>query len=227
VRALLRPGTLNEAESKKLFAQFGIPVTREIVATTPDEATVAAETFAGNVVVKVLSNKVLHKSEAGGVALNVAPESAARVCTQLTESFFAATKLKPEGFLLQELVGNGVEVILGFHNDAQLGPVILLGMGGVTAELFRDTSLRLAPISRADALSMIDDLKTSALLKGYRGRSIADIEALVDAMLAFSNMIVAIGGELQEAEINPLFVLPQGKGVVAADGLVVVKGIGP
>jgi acyl-CoA synthetase (NDP forming) len=170
-----------------------------------------------------LSRDVLHKSEAGGVAVNVAPENTAQVCAQLAERFLAATRINPEGFLVQELVTNSVEVILGFHNDAQVGPVILLGMGGIAAELFRDTSLRLAPISRSDALAMIDELKTSALLKGYRGRPVADIEALVGAMLAFSNMIVVLDGKLQEAEINPLFVRPRGQGVVAADGLVVVK----
>jgi acyl-CoA synthetase (NDP forming) len=223
VHRLLRPGALNEAESKHLFAQFGVPTVREIVARTPDEAAAAAKTFAGNVVVKVLSRDVLHKSEAGGVAIDVAPENAARVCAQLAERFHAATKIKPEGFLVQELVKNGVEVILGFHNDAQLGPVILLGMGGIAAELLRDTSLRLAPISRSDALAMINELKTSALLNGYRKRPITDVEALIEAMLAFSNMIVSLGERLQEAEINPLFVRPRGLGVVAADGLVVVK----
>jgi acyl-CoA synthetase (NDP forming) len=223
VYRLLRPGALNEAESKQLFAQFNIPTVREIVANTPDEASAAAKTFAANVVVKVLSRDVLHKSEAGGVAVNVALENVARICSQLAERFFAATKIKPEGFLVQELVTDGVELILGFHNDAQLGPVILLGMGGVAAELFRDTSLRLAPISRSDALAMINELKTVALLNGYRGGPIADIDALIATMLAFSNMIVALDGRLQEAEINPLFVRPLGQGVLAADGVVVVK----
>jgi acyl-CoA synthetase (NDP forming) len=217
----LQPGPLNEADSKRLFARFGIPVTREIVAKTPAEAEGAAKMFASNVVVKVLSRDVLHKSEAGGVAVNIVPESVARICAQMAERFFVATQHKPESFLVQELVAGGVEMILGFHHDAQLGPVILLGMGGTAAELYHDTSLRLAPISRRDAQEMINELKTSALLKGFRGRPIADSEALADAILAFSNMIGAIGSELQEAEINPLFVLPQGRGVVAADGVVV------
>ena len=222
---LLRPGALNEADSKRLFARFGIPVTREIVVKTPVEAGAAANTFAGNVVVKVLSRDVLHKSEAGGVAVDVAPEDVERVCAQIAERFFAATRHKPEGFLVQELVSGGVELILGFHHDAQLGPVILLGMGGIGAELYNDTTLRLAPVSRRDANAMIEELKTSALLKGFRGRPIADIEALVDAIVAFSNMLGAIGGELQEAEINPLFVLPRGCGVIAADGVAFVKDV--
>jgi acyl-CoA synthetase (NDP forming) len=224
VRALLRPGALNEAESKQLFGRFGIPITREVVARTPDDAATAAKTFGGNVVVKALSRDLLHKSEAGGVAVDVAPADVARVCAEIAERFTAAKGGTPDGFLVQELVRGGVEIILGFHHDAQLGPVILLGMGGVAAELMRDTTMRLAPVSRDAARAMIDDLKTAALLKGYRGRPLADVEALTDAIIAFSNMVVVLAGDLQEAEINPLFVLPHGQGVVAADGVVIVKG---
>ena len=214
---------LDEAESKQLFSRFGIPVTREIVARTPDEAAVAAKTFPGNVVVKVLSRDLLHKSEAGGVAVNVAPADVAAVCAEIAKRFAAAKGGKPDGFLVQELIRGGIELILGFHHDAQLGPVILLGMGGVAAELYRDTTLRLAPVSRGEACAMIDELKTSALLKGYRGRPAADVEALAGAIVAFSDMVMTLGGDLQEAEINPLFVLPRGRGVVAADGVIFVN----
>lgn len=225
LNSLLRPGALNEADSKRLFARFGIPVTREIVANTPADAEAAAKTFADNVVIKVLSRDVLHKSEAGGVAVNVAPENVARLCAQMAERFIAATQHKPEGFLVQEFVAGGVELILGFHHDTQLGPIILLGMGGIAAELYHDTSLRLAPVSRCDAQEMINELKTSALLKGFRGRPVADLDALVDAILSFSAMAEAIGDNLQEAEINPLFVLPRGRGVAAADGVAIVKTV--
>ena len=122
---------------------------------------------------------------------------------------------------MQQLVTSGVELILGYTNDAQLGPAILLGMGGVTAELYRDTALRLAPLSRIDAEAMIAELKSAPLLAGFRGRPKADVAALADAVLAFSRMVTAIGDRLAEAEINPLFVLPEG--VLAGDGVVVVK----
>jgi hypothetical protein len=97
----------------------------------------------------------------------------------------------------------------------------MLGMGGTAAELLHDFSTRLAPVSRHDAQEMIDELATSALLKGYRGRPAADVDALINAILAFSSMGLALGDALNEAEINPLFVLPKGQGVVAADGLAV------
>jgi acyl-CoA synthetase (NDP forming) len=223
VRTLIRPGPLNEAESKRLFAQFGIPAVREIAAATAKEAENAAKDLGGKVVVKVLSRHLLHKSEVGGVAVGIAPLDVARVCRAMETRFEEAMGQKPEGFLIQELVSDGIELILGFHRDAQLGPAILLGMGGVTAELYRDTALRLVPLSRPSAHEMIDELKSAPLLKGFRGRPMADLDALVDAIVAFSNMIEAIGDKLQEAEINPLFVLSQGRGVVAADGVVVVK----
>jgi succinyl-CoA synthetase beta subunit len=223
VRAMLRPGPLNEHESKALFSKFGIPVTRELCVATPEDAASAAGRFDGNVVVKILSRDVLHKSDIGAVAVNIATSDVASTCARMAEAFASATHRLPEGFLVQEFVTGGVELILGFNDDKQLGPSILLGMGGVAAELYKDTSLRLVPLSRHDAEEMIDELKSAALLRGFRGRPVADVEALIDALLAFSGMISAIGNDLLEAEINPLFVLPKGRGVKAADGIAVVK----
>ena len=223
VRSLHRAVALNEAESKDLFTQFGITVTREIAAATPADAASAAGTFGGNVAVKILSREVTHKSEAGGVALDVPPAEVEGTAARMAEAFSAITRRQPEGFLIQEFVRGGVEMILGFKHDAQLGPLILLGAGGVNAELYNDTSLRLAPLSRADAKAMIDELRCTALLDGFRGRPRADKSALIEAILAFSAMALAIGDDLVEAEINPLLVLPEGRGAVAADGVVIVK----
>jgi len=223
VRILLRPGTLNEVESKQLFARFAIPVTREKAARTPDEAAEAASGFGDKVVVKALSRHLLHKSDAGGVVVGVAPQDVASVCRRMATQVSSAIGRAPEGFLVQALVTGGTEMILGFRHDAQLGPVMLLGMGGITAELVHDVSLRLAPVSAEEAAGMINELKTAALLRGFRGRPVADTDALIAAIVSFSTMVQAIGAELDEAEINPLFVLPRGQGVVAADGVVVVK----
>jgi acetate---CoA ligase (ADP-forming) len=222
IRGMLRPGPLNEYESKALFAKFGVPVTREICAATPEEAAAAAAGFGGNVVIKALSRDVLHKSDVGGVAVNIASSDVAVTCTRMAEIFSLATNRKPEGFLVQELVFGAVELILGLKHDSQLGPSILLGMGGIAAELYKDTVVRLAPLSRKDAEEMIGELKSARLLSGFRGRPVADVEALIDAMLAFSSMVSSIGTSLLEAEINPLFVLPRGDGVKAADGVAVV-----
>ena len=135
----------------------------------------------------------------------------------------AKTDAALEGFLVQEMAGDGIEVIIGFLRDPQLGPAILLGGDGVAAEIYNDTSVRLAPLGASDIADMIEELAISRLLKGYRGKSACDIVALSDAILAFSRMCLALGDHLVEAEINPLFVLPEGQGVKAADGLVVLR----
>jgi acyl-CoA synthetase (NDP forming) len=134
----------------------------------------------------------------------------------------AAGAPAPEGFLVQEMVTGGVEMILGLIRDPQLGPAVLLGLGGVATELFDDTALRLLPLTRQDAEEMVQGLKARKLLEGFRGAPPADVPALVDAILAFASMAEALGPRLLEAEVNPLFVLPRGRGVVAADGLAVL-----
>jgi acyl-CoA synthetase (NDP forming) len=140
-----------------------------------------------------------------------------------------ATGTPAQSFLVQEMVAGGVELILGLHRDP-LGTAILLGMGGVTAELMKDTSVRMLDpqygLSREDALEMIRELKTYPLLDGFRGRARADTKALVSAIVAFSRMAAQLGSHLVEAEINPIFVLPQGQGVRAADGVAVIRHVG-
>ena len=218
----LPTGPLDEAESKALFARFGVPGVREIVVRTPAEAEIAARGLGDRVVVKILARHIAHKSEVGGVRVGVAPGEVAAVCGEMQARVLGAGLAAPDGFLVQELVTGGVEMILGLVRDPQLGPAILLGMGGVAAELVGDTSLRLLPLTRADAVDMIAELKTARLLDGYRGAPRRDVAALIDAVLAFADMAETLGERLLEAEINPLFVLSHGAGVRAADGLAVV-----
>jgi acyl-CoA synthetase (NDP forming) len=217
------PGVLNEHDSKALFAAFGIRVTREIVAGTAAEAEAAALTFGGPIVLKVLSNDIAHKSDIGGVRVNVAPGNVAEACEEMSRSVVAAGADRIEGVLVQELISGGIEMILGMREDPQLGPFVLLGMGGVAAELMSDVSIRLLPVGRQAAAGMIGELKLSPLLKGYRGTPPRDTEALIDAIVAFSSMGEALRGRIAEAEVNPIFVLPAGAGAIAADGLVVLR----
>ncbi|MEM5274627.1 acetate--CoA ligase family protein [Cupriavidus taiwanensis] len=220
-------GSLDEAAAKRLFGGFGVPVAKEVVVATGDEAKAAAQAFRGNVVLKILSAEITHKSDVGGVDVDVPPAEVARRLARMASDVQAATGSAPRRFLLQEMVKGGVEVMVGMHRDA-LGTAILLGMGGVTAELFGDTTLRLLPgargLTREAALEMIARLKTAPLLRGFRGRPRADVDALADAIVAFSRMVATLGDRLVEAEINPLFVLPEGQGVVAADGVAVLAG---
>lgn len=219
----LPSGALNEADAKALFRRFGVPVTREASGATPAEAAKAAADFDGPVVIKILSNEILHKTEVGGVAVGVNPNDVEAACTQMLERVRAKTEAKIDGFLIQELISGGVEMILGYNRDPQLGAYVLLGAGGVTTELYQDVTLRLLPLDRPTARGMIDSLKCSALLTGFRGQPAGDVEALTDAVLAFAEMAGALEGRLTEAEINPVFVLPQGQGVRAADGLMVLS----
>lgn len=218
-------GSLDEAQAKQLFARFGVPCARERVVETPAEAERAARELGGRVVLKILSGEITHKSDVGGVAVNLAPEQVAERVTAMAAEVETKAGVRPKRFLVQEMVAGGTELILGMHRDP-LGTAILLGMGGVTAELFKDTTMRLLPpnggLSREDALDMARELKTWPLLDGFRGRPKADIEALVSAIVAFSQMAAQLGDRLVEAEINPVFVLPDGQGVRAADGVVVL-----
>lgn len=220
-------GSLDEAQAKALFARFGLPCVREVVVQTGEEAERAARELGGRVVLKILSSEITHKSDVGGVAVNVAPEQVGPRLAAMQGEVQARAGVRPERFLVQEMVTGGTELILGMHRDP-LGTAILLGMGGVAAELFQDTTMRLLPpeggLGRTEALSMARELKTWPLLDGFRGRPKADVDALADAIVAFSRMAAQLGDRLVEAEINPVFVLPQGQGVRAADGVVVLAG---
>lgn len=221
----LPAGSLDEAQAKQLFARFGVPCARDLVVTSPAEAEQAAREIGGPVVLKILSGEITHKSDVGGVAVNLAAEHVGERLTVMAAQVQARAGVRPQRFLVQPMVTGGTELILGMHRDP-LGTAILLGMGGVTAELFRDTVMRLLPqhggLSREDALEMARELKTWPLLDGYRGRPKADVESLAAAIVAFSQMVAQLGDRLIEAEINPLFVLPAGQGVSAADGVVVM-----
>lgn len=221
----LPSGSLDEAQAKTLFRQFGIPCAAELVVTSAAEAEAAARELGGKTVLKILSSHITHKSDVGGVAVGLVSETMAERLGQMVTDVKAKAGVTPERFLVQSMVNGGVELILGMHRDS-LGTAVMLGMGGVTAELFKDTTMRLLPmdggLSRDDALSMAQELKTWPLLDGFRGRPKADVEALVDTIVAFSNMAAQLGERLLEAEINPVFVLPRGQGVRAADGVAVL-----
>ena len=225
----LPSGSLDEAQAKAIFARFGLPCAAERVVAGAQEAENAARELGGRVVLKILSAQITHKSDVGGVAVGLTPETIGVRLTQMAGDVEARAGVQVRQFLVQEMVGGGTELILGLHRDA-LGTAVLLGMGGVTAELFQDTTLRLLPsdggrlqpLTHADALAMAQQLKTWPLLDGFRGRPKADVPALVEAIVAFSAMAAQLGERVIEAEINPVFVLPAGQGVRAADGVLVL-----
>jgi len=221
----LAGGALDEAQAKALFSQFGIPCVREAIVSTPQEAEAAAEQFGPRVVLKILSADITHKSDVGGVAVGVPVHQVAQRLMAITSEVEAKAGVTPKRFLVQEMVSGGTELILGMHRDP-LGTAVLLGMGGITAELFKDTAMRLLPanggLSREEAMGLVRELKTWPLLDGFRGRPKADVDALLSAIVAFSAMAAQLGNRLVEAEINPVFVLAEGQGVRAADGVAVL-----
>lgn len=219
-------GSLDEAQAKALFARFGIPVVREKIVSTAGEAQAAAQNLGGRTVLKILSGAITHKSDVGGVAVDLTADRIGERLSAMSDEVAGKAGVRPRRFLVQEMISGATELILGMHRDA-LGTAILLGMGGVLAELFKDTTIRLLPprggLSREEALAMASGLVTWPLLDGFRGRPKADVYALIAAIVAFSDMVAQLGDQLSEAEINPLFVLAEGQGVRAADGVAVLR----
>lgn len=219
-------GSLNEHQAKNLFAAFGIPGVKEFVvnAVSPDFG-VTSE-LGDKVVLKILSNQITHKTEVGGVALNVASGEILNKMLAMTAEVKAKSGSTVEEFLVQEMVSGGMEFMVGMHHDP-LGTAILVGMGGVTAELFKDTHMRLITPGRAfseeEALEMLQSLKTWPLLDGYRGRPKCDVRSLVKAIVQFSELVACLDDRLIECEINPIFVFAEGNGVKAADGIAVLS----
>ena len=173
--------------------------------------------------VKVLSRDIVHKSDVGGVRVGVPAGEVERVAAEIVGVVGQSSpEATIEGLLIQEQVSGAVEMIVGFTHDPQLGPAVLVGAGGLATELYEDVVLRLPPIGTHDAQRMIEQLKSYPLLTGFRGRPLCDVAALTDCIVAFAEMVLALGDRLVEAEINPLFVLPEGQGVRAADAHVVL-----
>ncbi|MFC7705445.1 acetate--CoA ligase family protein [Plastorhodobacter daqingensis] len=219
----LRSGTLNEAEARALFARYGLQGAEQRIVRTPEEAVAAAQEIGGPVVLKVLSQAIAHKSDIGGVKVGLDAKTIGPALTDMAAHLAAQDAPGIEGYLVQQMLSGGVEFILGLRHDPQLGPLVLLGAGGVMAEIMDDVAIRLLPISKADAEAMVDELRLSRLLEGYRGSPALDRAALVTAITDFARMGESLGRRLAEAEINPLFVLPAGNGVAAADGLAVIN----
>jgi len=218
--------TLSESESKQLLAAWDVTSARERRANSAEEAVAAAEQLGFPVALKVDSPDILHKTEAGVVRLNLG--DATQVRTAYAETLANAKAHAPQaritGVSVQEMVGDGVEVIVGVSCDPQLGPVLLFGSGGVMVEVYNDVALRRCPITRSEAEAMIAEVKGARLLQGFRGGPAADIEALADTLVRVSHLAVHLEGHLAELDINPLMVLPSGQGVKAVDALVVLRG---
>lgn len=218
----LGAGALNEADSLALLREHGVPGMPVRTATSPDDAAEAASALGFPVVMKVLSADIVHKSDVGGVMLNLADEQAVRAAydSMTTNIASAAPDARVAGTLLAPMVRGGVECILGVHRDPAMGPVVMFGMGGVNVELLKDVSFRIAPVSMEQACAMVAEVKSSPLLHGYRGAPHADVQALARAIVGLSDFAMAAGDTLESVDVNPFVVLPEGGGAMALDAVV-------
>jgi acetyltransferase len=214
---------LSEIDSKTLLGMYGIPIVPTRLAANADDAVAAAESIGFPVVLKIYSPQITHKTDVGGVVLNLrSGEEVRQVFDRIVD---AAKTARPDahidGVTVQPMIqrGDGVELIVGVKRDPTFGSVLLVGAGGITAELFRDRSLGLPPLNERLARRMLESLKSWPLLNGYRGRPKVNVDALIETLIRVSYLAADLP-EVRELDINPLLVLPDR--VVALDGRVVI-----
>lgn len=210
-------GWMEPPEVEELLAAAGVTIPRSATVTTADGAVEAAAAIGGPVVLKVVSADALHKSDVGGVILDVEGENAVR------EAFTRVTSVVPsfEGVLVQEMVGGGHEVLVGVSQDPNFGPLVVYGLGGVYVELLEDVAFRLAPLTDVDAAEMMSEIKGSPLLTGYRNQPLGDVEAVKDVLLRVS-ALVETAPEVSEMDLNPVKVLAPGEGVRVVDARILL-----
>jgi len=216
---------LTERETKILLRMYGIPVTREELARTPEEALACAKMIGYPVALKIESPDIAHKTEAGAIRLGIGSETDLRKAYEeiLAASFQYNSKARIEGMLVQEMVDPGTEVIIGMTKDSQIGATILFGLGGIFVEILKDVSLRTLPISEAEAMEMIQEIKGFPILGGYRGKSPMDLAALADILLKVARLSTDLETLISELDINPIHVFAKGKGAVAVDALMAIR----
>ena len=217
--------SLLEPEAKEILKAWEIPLPPNFVVKDKDAVIGAANNIGYPVVLKVVSRDILHKTEAGGVMAGL--KNAQEVEDSFNEMIFELSDhyatAKIEGFLIERMVDKGVEVIVGGIRDAQFGPAVMFGIGGVIVELLKDVSFRLAPVTKEECLAMMEEIKAYPLLAGYRGAEPADLDAIADVIIKIGN-IMAEAVDIKEMEINPLIVYPEG--AMAVDARVVLIGKG-
>lgn len=217
-------GALDAADARPLLTAYGIATPREALATSPDEAAALAAEIGFPVALKLISPDILHKSDIGGVLLNVNDADAARAGFSgiIARARAAQPDAHIRGVQVQRMVAGGQEVIVGVKRDPTFGPLVMFGLGGVYVEALADVSFRLAPLTHEDAEALIDEVRSAKLLAGLRGAPPADRAALVDAIVRIGQL-AADHPEIAELDVNPLLVLPRGQGVIAVDARAILE----
>lgn len=213
---------LTETEAKAVCMDYGIPVTRSELAENEEEALKLAEKIGFPVVLKIVSPDIIHKSDVGGVIVNL--KNAKEVGNAYKQILSNVKKhdanAKIVGMLVQEMAPASTEVIVGSIKDPQFGPALMFGLGGVFVEVLKDVTFRIAPVNEEEAHEMIEEVKAYPLLKGYRGSPPADINAIVKIILATSKLVME-HEEIKELDLNPIMVYE--KGAKAADARIILE----
>jgi len=216
-RAKKEKRPLLETEAKKLLREYGIPVPDFILIKREDEIDKITEKFSYPLTMKIVSPDILHKSDTGGVKLNIQDEREAKLAYQ--EIIFNAKKYNTEakisGVIAYSMVPQGTEIIIGIMKDPHFGPVIMFGLGGIFVEILKDISFRILPIEERDAEEMISEIKGYQILKGVRGESPKDIIAIKEVLMKISQLVME-NPEIKEIDLNPIFVFKKGLQVVDA-----------
>jgi succinyl-CoA synthetase beta subunit len=208
-------GWVLEPQAKRLLSLAGLDVARFFFATGVEEAIRFAKEIGYPVVGKVVSPKVIHKSERNGVEMGIHSER------RMRETFHRFSKIEGfEGMIVEETI-SGIELIIGAKDDYQFGPVILFGIGGVWVEIYRDVILRMAPLNQRDIDSMMSCLKARPLLEGYRGSTPVDLKELNELLMTFSNLVMDLENDMESIDLNP--VICSSERCVVADARIMLK----
>ena len=218
--------TLCEYEARPVLAAYGVQEARERLAISGDEAAEIAEAIGGKLALKVQSPDILHKTEAGAVALNLLGATEARKAFEYLTANARAYNPGADirGILLQPMAAKGQEVILGINRDDAFGPMLMVGLGGVHVDVMKDVAFAPVPLTEDDARALLDKLKGRKLLDGVRGEPAADVDALVRLMVDLGQFAADFAEEVQEVDLNPVLVHPEGDGVTVVDALIVKQG---
>ena len=217
--------SLTEIEAKEVFSAYGLPVTRTKLAKSVDDAVKLADEVGYPVVMKIVSPDILHKSDAGGVKVNIKDEPSVR---DAFRSIMANAKeykadANIHGIAVQEMAPWGTEVILGSVNDPTFGPTMMFGLGGIFVEVLKDVTFRVAPVSSSQALRMLGEIRGAPILAGVRGEAPRDRQAMAETICAYSTMILDLADEISESDANPVLVYGEGKGIKVVDARIILK----
>jgi acetyltransferase len=217
--------SLTEIEAKKVFSAYGLLVTDTQLARSEDEAVSLAKKVGFPIVMKIVSPDILHKSDAGGVKVNIKDEAGVRTAynTILTNAKAYKASANIHGIAIQEMAPMGTEVIMGSVNDPTFGPTMMFGLGGIFVEVLKDVTFRVAPIAEDQAFEMLGEIKAAPILTGVRGEAPRDRKALADTIVKYSTMILDLQDEISETDANPVLVYEDGKGLKVVDARMILK----